>query len=289
MSRPPLIVNFAPTGAIADNTKNPHVPLTQDRIVEDVATAAQLGASIAHLHVRNEDASPSCDPARFAKLVEGLRKQPDCCHLVLCASTSGRHGQSLEQRAAVLDLPVAVRPEMASLTLGSVNFPNGVSVNEPETVRYLACRMKQKGIKPELELFDVSMIEFAHVLISEGLLLPPFYFNLILGNISGLQATAEQLGVAMGCLPAQSIISVGGIGRSQRDANALGIAAADCVRVGLEDNLWASWEPIKKPATNSLLVNRTVRMARTLGRAIADPISVRKQLGLVPSLSGALR
>ena len=281
MSRPPLIVNFAPTGAIADNTKNPHVPLTQDRIVEDVATAAQLGASIAHLHIRNEDTSPSSDPARFAKLFEALRKQPDCGHLILCASTSGRHGQTLEQRAAVLDLPVAVRPEMASLTLGSVNFRNSVSVNEPETVRYLACRMKKQGIKPELEVFDVSMIEFAYALISEGLLSPPFYFNFILGNIPGLQASAEQLGAAIDCLPDQSIVSVGGIGRSQRDANALGIAAADCVRVGLEDNLWASWEPVKRPATNSLLVSSTVNMARTLGRSIADPIIARKQLGLV--------
>ncbi len=280
MSRQPLIVNFAPTGAVADNKKNPLVPLTLDRTVEDVAAVARLGASIAHLHVRNEDASPSCDPHRFAELFGALRKQPDCGSLIICASTSGRHGQTKEQRAAVLELPEAVRPEMASLTLGSVNFTNGVSVNAPDTIRYLAHRMKQQAVKPELEVFDIGMIEFARVLISEGLLTPPFYFNLILGNISGLQAKAEHLGFALSCLPDQSIVSVGGIGRNQIDANALGITVADGIRTGLEDNLWTTWEPAKIPASNIDLVNASLRMAKAFGRIIADPFKVRERLGL---------
>jgi uncharacterized protein (DUF849 family) len=275
-----LIVNFAPTGAIADNTKNPFVPLTLDRIVEDVVTAVRMGATIAHLHVRNEDSSPSCDPHRFAELFKALRKHPDCASLIICASTSGRHGQTNEQRAAVLDLPEAIRPEMASLTLGSVNFPNGVSVNAPDTIRYLARRMKEQAVKPELEVFDIGMIEFARTLINQSELTPPFYFNLILGNISGLQATTEHLGFALSCLPAHSIVSVGGIGRDQINASALGIIAADGIRTGLEDNLWASLEPTKVPATNSQLVSAGLRLANALGRSIADLPTVRERLGL---------
>jgi uncharacterized protein (DUF849 family) len=276
----PLIVNFAPTGAIADNTRNPNVPLTRERIVEDVSVAARLGASIAHLHVRDGNASPSCDPAHFADLFSALRSHPDCSAVILCASTSGRHGQTKEQRASVLDLPAAVRPDMASLTLGSVNFPNGVSVNAPETVRYLAQRMKQQGVKPELEVFDIGMIEFAKVLISEGLLAPPFYFNLILGNVSGLRAKPEHVEFALRCLPDESIVSLGGIGRSQVEASALGTTMADGIRTGLEDNLWAAWDPVKVPASNSELVTASVKLAEAIHRDVAEPLQVRKRLRL---------
>jgi uncharacterized protein (DUF849 family) len=280
MPRHPLIVNFAPTGAIADNTRNPNVPVTRERIVEDVSAAVRLGASIAHLHVRDGNASPSCDPSHFADLFGALRSDPNCSTVILCASTSGRHGQTKEQRAAVLDLPAAVRPDMASLTLGSVNFPSGVSVNALDTIRYLAERMKQQGVKPELEVFDIGMIECAKALISEGLLEPPFYFNLILGNVSGLQAKPDQVEFALRCLPDESIATVGGIGRSQVEATALGTKMADGVRTGLEDNLWAAWDPAKVPASNVGLVTASLQFAAALGRDVAGPLQVRKRLRL---------
>lgn len=275
-----LIVNFAPTGAVADQKKNPAVPTTLHRIIEDVVAARRAGASIAHLHVRSDDASPSCDPDRFGKLFAALRNHPECADLILCASTSGRHGQSPEERAAVLDLPRDVRPEMASLTLGSLNFPSGVSINAPETVRYLAQRMKQRGIKPELEVFDVGMISFAKALINEGLLTPPYYFNIILGNMDGLEASATHLAFALSLLPDQSLVSVGGIGRYQFEATALGMVAADGIRIGLEDNLWAEWEPTKVPASNAGLIDSCLRVANALGRAIAKPLELREQLAL---------
>ena len=275
-----LIVNFAPTGAVADHKKNPAVPTTLHRISEDVVAARRAGASIAHLHVRNDDASASSDPDRFGRLFAALRNHPECADLILCASTSGRHGQSPEERAAVLDLPTAVRPEMASLTLGSLNFPRGVSINAPETVRYLAQRMKQRGIKPELEVFDVGMISFAKALINEGLLTPPYYFNIILGNIDGLEASASHLAFALSLLPDQSLVSVGGIGRYQFEATALGMVAADGIRVGLEDNLWAEWEPTKVPASNAGLIDSCLQVAKALGRDIATPLELREQLAL---------
>jgi uncharacterized protein (DUF849 family) len=169
---------------------------------------------------------------------------------------------------------------MASLTLASLNFPNGVSINAPETVRYLAQRMRQQGVKPELEVFDVGMINFAKTLISEGLLTPPYYFNIILGNIDGLQADVSHLTFALNLLPDQSLVSVGGIGRYQFQANALGMVVADGIRVGLEDNLWAKWEPTKLPASNADLIDSCLQVAGALGRAIATPLEVRARLGL---------
>jgi uncharacterized protein (DUF849 family) len=169
---------------------------------------------------------------------------------------------------------------MASLTLGSVNFPNGVSINALDTIRYLAQRMKQQGVKPELEVFDIGMIECAKALIAEGLLSPPFYFNLILGNVSGLQARPEHVESALRCLPDESIVTMGGIGRSQVEATALGAMMADGVRTGLEDNLWAAWDPVKVPASNIELITASLKFAEALGRDVAEPLQVRKRLRL---------
>jgi 3-keto-5-aminohexanoate cleavage enzyme len=178
-----------------------------------------------------------------------------------------------------VNLPLEQRPEMASLTLGSLNFAGGASLNAPDTIRYLAGEMQANCVKPELEVFDLGMIEFAKVLIGEGLIAPPFYFNIILGNVAGLRADIDHLSFAMQSLPDESIVSVGGIGRTQLHANALGAVAADGVRVGLEDNLWSDWKR-KTPATNAGLVERIAAVARAVGREIASPSQVREMLGL---------
>lgn len=275
----PLIINLAPTGAVADHRKNPNVPITREAIVSDVVACAQLGASIAHLHVRHDDGTPANDPRLFGELIEALREHTDGRDLVLCATTSGRHGQTKEQRAAVLNLPGPMHPDTASLTLGSLNFVNGAGVNAPDTIRYLVDQMNLNGVKPELEVFDVGMIEFAKVLIKEGRLVSPYYFNIILGNIDGLQATAQHLGFAMSTLPDHSIVSVGGIGRFQAAANALGLAVAHGVRVGLEDNLWMGWKT-RTPADNPSLVKRISTAACALNREISSPVQTRELLGL---------
>ena len=276
----PLIINFAPTGAVADHNKNANVPIQQETIVADVVTAAQLGAGIAHLHIRQPNGAPSDDVDQFAALLAALRQHRDCAGLILCASTSGRHGQNAERRAAVLDLPPAIRPDMASLTLGSLNFPGGASVNDPATIRFLAARMLAQQVKPELEIFDIGMIEFAKTLIREGLLQPPYYFNLILGNVGGLQPSLPQLGFAVSQLPEQSIVALGGIGRHQRQANLLGLVAADGVRIGLEDNLWDQSDGKRSPATNPGLVGQFVSRATAMGRSIMTRQDIRTILAL---------
>lgn len=279
MLNSPLIINLAPTGAVSDHRKNPHVPITPEAIVTDVVAAAQTGVSIAHLHVRNDDGTPSCDPRLFAGVIDTLREHRETRNLVLCATTSGRHGQTKEERAEVLKLPMPSRPNMASLTLGSLNFVSGASVNAPDTIRYLVDQMNLNEVKPELEVFDIGMIEFAKTLIVEGRLTPPYYFNLILGNIGALQATVHHLGFAMSILPDHSIISVGGIGRYQASANALGLAGAHGVRVGLEDNLWADWAT-KAPASNRMLVKSISNAAAALNRKISSASETRARLGI---------
>ena len=287
MLDPPLIINLAPTGAVADKRKNSLVPITVEDIIADVADCAPLGISIAHLHVRNEDGTPSCDTRLFARLFEGLRNHPQCSQLILCATTSGRHSQTLEQRAAVLDLLPDLRPDMASLTLGSLNFPSGPSVNSPDSIRGLVDRMNDAGVKPELEAFDAGMIEFAKVLIKEGRLKSPCYFNLLLGNIGGLQATPQHLGFALSIMPDNSIVSVAGIGKYQARANALGVVCCDGVRVGLEDNLWLNADA-RTPASNELLTRRIVDLCQSTGRSLAAPSWVRTILHLRQSDIGGI-
>jgi uncharacterized protein (DUF849 family) len=250
-------------------------------IVRDVLACAELGACIAHLHVRDEAHHPSSDPQRYRRLILALRATQPGRRLLLCVSTSGRHGQTPEQRAAVLDLAGEARPDMASLTLNSLNFQGGASVNAPDTIRFLAARMLERGIKPELEVFDLGMLHFARVLIREGLLRPPHYFNLILGNVAGAQCSLADLNALVAQLPPDSLWSLGGIGRAQRPAAAMGCLLAHGVRIGLEDNLWADAER-RSPASNPGLVGWLADLARAYGRPLADAEEARRMLSGAP-------
>ena len=276
--RSPLIINLACTGAVSDPNVNPNVPTTVERIVEDAASCAQLGVSIGHFHVRDENARPTNDPKRYARLFEALRNDPHAASLVMCASTSGRHGQTLEERAAVLNLPKDVRPDMGSLTLSSLNFPESASINHPDTIRKLAECMLARGVKPELEVFDLGMVAFAHRLIAEGLVVAPYYFNVLVGNIAGAQGTFAHLAALLSNLPPQSYVSLGGIGAAQMPAHLMAIANADGVRIGLEDNLWMDAK--RTPATNSALVERLVALMALSNRPIASATEVRRLLGM---------
>jgi 3-oxoadipate:acetyl-CoA acetyltransferase len=275
--RDPLIINLAPTGAVADPVRNPHVPVSETDIVRDVVECASLGVAMTHLHVRDESGGPSSDPVLFRSLIRSVRAHPQVAGLVLCGSTSGRHGQTTKQRAAVLHLPPDDRPDMASLTLSSLNFGKGASINAPDTIRFLARTMLDQGIKPELEVFDLGMVHFAKALIREGLLLPPHFFNLILGNVAGAQCSLSDLSALVSQLPSESIWSLGGIGRSQRPAAGLGCMLASGVRIGLEDNLWEDVDR-RAVATNPGLVRWLRDLAGAYGRPLADPNYVRQKL-----------
>lgn len=273
-----FIINAALTGAVADFRKNANVPIVRDAIVEQAAAAHAAGAAIGHFHVRDDEGRPSTDADRFGAVFAELRQQESTRNMILCATTSGRHGQSLEQRTAVLQLPKDLRPDMASLTLGSLNFVSGASINDHDTVRRLSEKMLECGVKPELEVFDLGMVVFLHRLIEEGLVAPPFYVNILLGNLSSAQVDPLHFGALRSELPAESIVAVAGLGKHQLQATLLGIAAADGVRTGLEDNLWADQQ--RTPASNHGLVARAAEIATLAQRRITGSVELRDRLAL---------
>jgi uncharacterized protein (DUF849 family) len=264
---------------IPTKAMTPHVPVSPAEIVTDVLDCVQAGANLVHLHARDATGTPHYDREIYARQIAGIREaQPD---LTICVSLSGRNFGALEQRADPLALRGDLRPDMGSLTLASLNFPQQPSINAPEMVRRLAERMHERGIKPELEVFDVGMVNYANYLIEKGVLTPPHYFNILLGNLASAQATPAQLAAILSVLPPDSIWSLAGIGRQQLTANTLGLLWGDGVRVGLEDNIWFDGER-RQLATNRALVERIVSLAHSLERRVATAQEVRSRLGICP-------
>ncbi len=281
-----LIVNVAPTGMVPTRADSPHVPLTPEEVAADVRRCRDAGASIVHVHSRDESGAPSQSPDIAARFIRAVREAaPD---IVVCITTSGRVEPALEARARVLDLDGDARPEMASLTLGSLNFPQQASLNAPATIIGLAERMQERGIVPEWEVFDAGMIDYATYLRSKGLLGDPVYVNLLLGSLGTLSATPLNLALLVERLPAGATWAATGIGRFQFAINRLAIAMGGHVRVGLEDNLWFD-DDRTVPATNPRLVERLVAIGRAMGREPATPAFVRERLGIPAPLVSAFR
>lgn len=274
-----LIINLACTGVIPTRAMSPHVPLQHDEIVADVASGLEQGVQMFHLHARDADGQQVSDPEPYGRLIEAIRQLPGGREAILCVTTSGRKQADFESRARVLDLDGDMKPDMASLTLSSLNFVQSASVNAPDTIRRLAARMQERGIRPELEIFDIGMANFARVLQREGLLNGPLYANVLLGNIAGAQASALDLAAIQAAIPERAIVALAGIGRTQLAANLLGLLYGDGVRTGLEDNLWYD-HARTVPASNHSLVSRIKRLAGELGRPLADRRQLRRRLGL---------
>ncbi len=274
-----LIINLAPTGMVPTRDQSPHVPLTPAEVAADVRRCADLGAAIVHLHPRDPAGKPTQDPVIAAEFVRSVRAAaPD---IIIGITTSGRTQPELEPRVAVLDLDGDLRPEMASLTLGSMNFPRQASVNAPATIQGLASRMRDRGIVPEWEVFDLGMLDYADYLRGHGLLADPVYANILLGSLGTLAATPLNLSLMVERLPLGATWAATGIGSFQLFVNRLAIAMGGHVRVGLEDNLWYD-DDRQTLATNPLLVERLVRIGRAMGREPESPSAVRRRLGIAP-------
>ena len=270
----PLVVNFVPTGMVPTRAMSPSVPLQPDEIIRDVVAAAEVGITIVHLHARDDSGQPTHRKDVYARIIAGIREQvPD---LVICVSTSGRKAKRFEERAEPLELKGDVKPDMASLTLSSLNFPRQASVNAPETIAALAGRMRDRGIVPELEIFDLGMVNVLHYLLSRGVLQPPLYANLLFGNLAGAQADLLEIGAVASRLPAGTIWSLAGIGAAQLPMSGIAVAAAPGVRVGLEDNLWFDSERTRL-ATNLQLVQRVHHVAHALNRPVMDAAEFRRR------------
>jgi uncharacterized protein (DUF849 family) len=272
-----LIINFTPTGMVPTKAMTPLVPISVEEIVDDVMACAELGVSIVHIHARDSRGMPTPDPEVFSEIIRGIRRERQ--DLILCVTTSGRTHPRLEDRAAVLDLSGETKPDMASLTLGSMNFARTASVNSPEIIQALAQRMLDRGIRPELEVFDAGMINYGKYLMKKGLLQAPGYFNLLLGNIATAQADEPTLDLMIGALPEGATWALAGIGDCQLQVHRWAIARGGNVRVGLEDNIYFD-EKRTRLASNRMQVQRIVDLAEELGREISTPEETRSRLGL---------
>lgn len=278
MAKRKFILNFTPTGMIPTKKMTPHVPVTPDEIIEDVLQTALLGVTMVHLHARDPfTGTPTYKKEIYGKIIRGIRK--DNKDLILCVSTSGRKENKFEKRSECLELDGELKPDFASLTLSSLNFNKQESINAPDMIKDLAKKMMNRGIRPELEAFDLGMINYAKYLIRKGLIVPPYYFNFILGNIACAQADMLHLGLMIKDLPKESIWSVGGVGNSQLQMNALSIVAGGGVRIGLEDNIWYDTDRTKL-ATNRDLVERIILIAQALDCEPYTPDEARAILGL---------
>jgi uncharacterized protein (DUF849 family) len=275
-----LIINVALTGMVPGKNDNPNVPITPDEIADDCHRCYRAGASVFHLHARDEKGEPTYRSDLYRDIITKVRNR--CPDAVICASTSGRVFKSFEQRSEVLNLDGAARPDMASLTLGSLNFPKQASVNEPEMIKALAKKMNSQGIVPELEVFDMGMLDYAKYLIDRKVLHEPFYFNLLLGSLGTLAATPFNLSTLTTSLPPGAVWAGAGIGRFQFYVNSMAITMGGHVRVGLEDNLFMDSKK-QEPATNLKLVERLVRLARSAEREICTPLEAREIIGLPAS------
>lgn len=268
-------ISFCPTGMVPKRADSKYVPLSPVEIANDVNLVSRLGITSVHLHARDQQENPSTEIKYFKEIILRIREiNPE---LVICVTTSGRVEKEFEKRSAVLYLDGDCKPDMASLTLSSLNFAKSPSENSPELIKNLVALMNERGIKPECEIFDFGMLNYMHYLISKSLLKPPFVVNFILGNVAGAQADLSTLGLMVQKLPQNSLWHVGGIGSQQLTGNVLAMVAGGSVRIGLEDNLFLKNDR-SELASNYQLVERIHKIAELLGKSIMSPRELRKFL-----------
>lgn len=267
-----LIITAAITGGRITREQSPYIPITPEEIAQSGIDACQAGASVVHIHARDSAGKATSDPQIYQRIVELIRKE---CDAIICLTTGGCVGMADELRIKTLEL----KPEMASFDAGSMNFGTDVFVNAPQFLEKLALIMKQRHIKPEIEVFNCGMIYSTLELVDQGKIEPPLHFQLVLGVKGGAPANAKTLLYMVDCLPPGSTWSVTGIGgRAQLSMNVLGMALGGHVRTGLEDNIYFSHQILAK--SNAQLVERLVRIANEYGRPVATPPEARKLLNI---------
>jgi 3-keto-5-aminohexanoate cleavage enzyme len=273
MSRP-VIITVAITGALPRKKDNPGVPITPAEQIESTHEAFEAGASLVHIHVRNPDGSPSSDPELYGQVQEGVRKH--CPGMIIQFSTGGR-GRDQTARGAMLHL----KPDMASLATGSVNFPTGIYENPPDFVEGLAKAMLKYGIKPEIEVFDLAMLYSAAKLVKSGLLSAQAHVQFVMGVPNAMPARRSIFDFLRAelkeVLPEATWVAAG-IGRHQWEVNQWCLAEGGHCRTGLEDNL--RFDENRLAASNAELVKKIVDACERFDRRPASPAEARSILGL---------
>ncbi|MFX0004033.1 MAG: 3-keto-5-aminohexanoate cleavage protein [Candidatus Hodarchaeota archaeon] len=270
-----LIITGAICGAEVFKEQNPNVPYTVEEIAQEAYSAYKAGASIIHLHVREDDGTPTQDKERFRKCINEIMKK--CPDVIILPSTGGALGMSNEERLQPIYLEPP--PEMATLDCGTMNFgPDEIFINTEKSITYFAEEMNKRNIKYELECFDKAMIDTVLRLHKKGYIKTPMHFNFMLGVIGGISATSRDLIFLAESIPQSSTFSVGAIGRHEFPMVTQSIKMGGHARVGFEDNLYLSKGVLAK--SNGELVEKVVEIAEEIGRKIASPDEARKILGL---------
>jgi 3-keto-5-aminohexanoate cleavage enzyme len=271
----PLIINVALTGAVPTKERYSNLPQTPQEIASDVSACFELGARVFHIHMRDAEGFPTQDKELFRETISLVRKT--CPDAIVCATTSSRAGKDLRERMNPLELEGGAKPEFASLSLGSFNFSDSVSLNPPSEILSLLGEMNLRGVRPELEVFEPGMVSYANNLILSGLIKGVPVFNILLGSPGASSADVFSLTAFLQRLPAGSEWGLAGIGRHHLQMISLGILSGGNVRVGMEDSpsvvgheSWSNMKAVEWAAAFSL----------SLGRSIASPHEARRRLGL---------
>jgi 3-keto-5-aminohexanoate cleavage enzyme len=270
-----LIITAAICGAEVTKQHNPAVPYTIKEIAEEARRSYEAGASIIHLHVREDDGTPTQATERFRPAIEAIKEL--CPDVIIQPSTGGAVGMTNDERLG----PISLVPEMATLDCGTLNFGgDDIFVNTENTIIEFAQRMKGLGVFPELECFDKGMVDMALRLHKKGHIPAPLHFNLVLGVNGGMSAEPRDLVFMRGSLPGDATFTATGIGRAQFPIAALSTIMGGHVRVGFEDNIYLEKGVLAK--SNGELVEKACRIAKELGRGIAGPAEARELLRLKP-------
>lgn len=268
-----LIITAAICGAEVTKEQNPNVPYTVEEIGEEAEKAYKAGASIIHLHVREDDGTPTQSKDRFEKCIAEIKRR--CPEVIIQPSTGGAVGMSNEERLQ----PVDLLPEMATLDCGTCNFGGDeIFINTENTIKEFGEKMIALGIKPEVEVFDKGMIDMAIRLQKKGFIKEPMHFNLVMGVNGGISAGIRDFVFMKESLPLGSTYTVAGIGKSEIPLAVMAIIDGGHVRVGFEDNIYISKGVMAK--SNGELVEKVARLSRELGREIATPAEARVILGI---------
>ena len=272
-----LIITAAITGSRITREITPHIPITPEEIVQSAYECWQAGASIVHIHVRDPNTGQGTqDVEVFRRVVEPLREKTD---LILCLTTSGIPGRNLptEERLA----PVDLKPELASFDAGSINLGGTVFINTPEFLDRAAEKMREKGVKPEIEIFDLGMMITSLRMRDQGKLDEPLHFQFVLGTPWGAPATPKSFLHLYEHIPDNATWSIIGIGQGHLPMSMMALAMGGHIRVGLEDNIYYTKGVLVE--TNAQFVERIVRISGEYGREVATPDEARVILSLKKS------
>lgn len=266
-----LIITAALTGAEVTRDQQPALPITPDEIARAAEDCVKAGAAIVHLHARQADGSSTQDKEMYRRIIAAIRER---CDVIVQVSTGGAVGMTPAERLA----PVTLSPEMATLSMGSLNFGDDVFMNHPADMEIFAQAMCKHGVKPEFELFDSGMITTLNRWLKKGLLSTPLHVDFVLGIPGGMAGTPEALMYMRSQLPAGASWTVAGIGAAELPLATLAILLGGHVRVGFEDNVY--YRKGELASSNAQLVERIARISRELERPLATPDEARAILGI---------